>query len=321
MVMEQFQNNASTTLANSITAGATSIAVVSGASFPATGNFRVVIGIEIVLVTANSANTFTVLRGQENTTATPHPSGTSVLHELTQGSLLQFVGDAVLSGTYANLPSAAVAGRAQLDSDGPFWFQDTGSAWLPFGPVVPMTLPIDANYTWVNQGSALTSSANGSVVMTLQGAGSKQGRLRVLAVPATPYKITALLACVTEPIDYYNFGLIWRNSGAGTFVAFEMGQSTTYNMAVSKYNSPLSFNSSYKNVVANTLMQTGRPLWLRIADDGTNRLSSYSFDGSTFYTWHSVGRTDFLTADQVGWYVNNQNANAMQATLLSWVQN
>jgi hypothetical protein len=46
-----------------------------------------------------------------------------------------------------------------------------------------------------------------------------------------------------------------------------------------------------------------------------------STDGQNFKVIHTVGRTDFLTADQVGFFVNDQsNTIAAGMTLLSWKQ-
>jgi hypothetical protein len=72
--------SASTTLASSITATATSITVTSDASFPAP-NFYVYIGSEILLVTAvggKGNTTWTVVRGQQGTTAAAAAIGATV---------------------------------------------------------------------------------------------------------------------------------------------------------------------------------------------------------------------------------------------------
>ncbi len=72
--------SASTTLAAPMTAAATSITVASDTGFPAPG-FAVAIGSEILLVTAvgGSGNTtWTVVRGQQGTTAAPAATGTPV---------------------------------------------------------------------------------------------------------------------------------------------------------------------------------------------------------------------------------------------------
>jgi hypothetical protein len=59
----------------------------------------------------------------------------------------------------------------------------------------------------------------------------------------------------------------------------------------------------------------------KIADNGTNRIYSLSYDGTTFLDLYSVTRTTFLTPDQVGFYVNSgANQSTVTMTLLSWVE-
>ena len=95
--MEQFGNNASTTLNGSILSGATSLVVTSAANFPTTGNFRILvdsgINLEYMLVTAVSGTTFTVTRGQEGTTAVAHSSLVQVVHVVTAGTFANVRGD------------------------------------------------------------------------------------------------------------------------------------------------------------------------------------------------------------------------------------
>jgi hypothetical protein len=60
------------------------------------------------------------------------------------------------------------------------------------------------------------------------------------------------------------------------------------------------------------------PLFLQIGDDGTNRLVKFSADGQNFETFHSIGRTDFLTADEWGFYVSAPDTTyAIGLTVLS----
>ena len=95
MAIEQFNNLASSSLSGAITSGATSLVVVSAATFPTTGNFRILVDAEIMLVTAVAGTTFTVTRAQENTSATAHANGVPVTHSLTAGALTQTLADRV----------------------------------------------------------------------------------------------------------------------------------------------------------------------------------------------------------------------------------
>ena len=65
--------SATSSLANAMTAGATTMQVASGASFPSTNGFRVKVEYEIVRVTAGAGgSTWTVTRGIDGTAAVAH---------------------------------------------------------------------------------------------------------------------------------------------------------------------------------------------------------------------------------------------------------
>ena len=94
----QFTNNAATTLASGILAGATSLTVAAGtgALFPTlTGSqyFMCTLQntagttIEIVKVTARSTDTFTIVRAQESTTASAFSTGDKCELRLTAGEI------------------------------------------------------------------------------------------------------------------------------------------------------------------------------------------------------------------------------------------
>jgi hypothetical protein len=88
---EQFVNIAESTLDVSVDSDDTTLTVVDGSSFPATGDFRVTVGTEIMLCTARTGNDLTVTRGIEGTTAAAHSAGDDVVHTLTVESLGEFV--------------------------------------------------------------------------------------------------------------------------------------------------------------------------------------------------------------------------------------
>jgi hypothetical protein len=87
---EQYANNAQTTLSGnggSITSSATSMIVASASAFPTTGQFRVIVDSEIMLVTAVSGTTFTITRAQEGTSAASHNDGANVTQILTRDAM------------------------------------------------------------------------------------------------------------------------------------------------------------------------------------------------------------------------------------------
>lgn len=91
--MERISNFAQSTLEAAIGAADVTLTLANAASFPPDGNFRILIGRELLLVTAVSGNTFTVTRGIEDTNAVTHPIGSIVTAPLTAGAFLQFIED------------------------------------------------------------------------------------------------------------------------------------------------------------------------------------------------------------------------------------
>jgi hypothetical protein len=89
---EQFTNDASTTLNGAIGSADATLTVNSATGFPATGNFRVRIDNEILLVTSVAGTLWSVTRAVEAVAgvqaAAAHANGVVVTHVLTAGSLL-----------------------------------------------------------------------------------------------------------------------------------------------------------------------------------------------------------------------------------------
>ena len=92
MATDLFANNAQTTLAAGIAAGAVSLTVASSTPFPAvttaaTTQFRIIIDAELFIVTNVTGLTWTVTPGAEGTTQAAHANGATVTALLTAGAL------------------------------------------------------------------------------------------------------------------------------------------------------------------------------------------------------------------------------------------
>ncbi len=96
---EQFTNNASTTLNGAINNSVTSLVLTSASLFPTLGNFRIRIDDEIMLATAVSGSTLTVVRAQEGTAAASHADLATVRQVLTAGALQTMVPGIVIYKT------------------------------------------------------------------------------------------------------------------------------------------------------------------------------------------------------------------------------
>jgi hypothetical protein len=127
---QKFANAARGLLASAIGSGATTIEITEGGSlFPATSEddwFKAVLqdadGIEIVRVNARSGNTFTVVRGQEGTTARSFAQGSVFGQRVTAGDMedravYPSAGIPVSTGTAWETSKAAPAGEVVGTTD------------------------------------------------------------------------------------------------------------------------------------------------------------------------------------------------------------
>ena len=214
----------------------------------------------------------------------------------------------VTADLFANRPAAGQKGKLWLPTDGFTLAEDNGASWLPSGPAFPFTTPSDSGYSWVNQGTDTLTVGKDS----LQLVGGAQGNVqaivgRVKTAPATPYTLTMYARAILPSVNYMGYGLWFRDSGTTNFHAcgffFDNGLWTPGWSWNSSKGTGVGFTAHYQRVEA--LQQ---PMFMRIGDDGVNRKFSVSDDGQNWITVHTVARTDFLTANQIGYWVSDQNA-------------
>jgi len=136
----KYTNNATTSLATSINSSVTSLDVASGqgALFPTLSGADVFYAtlsnaggtVEIVKVTARSTDTFTIVRGQDNTTAASWSAGDKVELRVTAVGLTAM---AQVANNLSDLPSASTArtnlGLATIAASGSA--SDLGSGTVP----------------------------------------------------------------------------------------------------------------------------------------------------------------------------------------------
>jgi hypothetical protein len=227
--------------------------------------------------------------------------------------------DIVLTSAYASRVAAATEGRLFLPNDGLYVERDTGAAWVPWGPLFPMTAPVDGDFSWTNQGGASVVTTFGGIYLSTPLSASVNYRIRRKAAPSTPYTVTAWVLHNLTNVSNQSCGICFRQASDGKLVIFALDASATgFSLGVFKFTNETTFSATY---VSRAAFALGPQVCLRIADNGTNRICSVSTDGQNFKVIHTVGRTDFLTADQVGFFVNDQsNTIAAGMTLLSWKQ-
>ena len=210
-------------------------------------------------------------------------------------------------------PAASNDGNLFLPNDGFYTERDTGAAWVPWGPIFPMTVPVSGDYAWFNQGGASVVITNGGIHLSIPSSATTNFRGRTKAKTA-PYTITAAFLLNFYPSNFTRaFGLFFTDD---TKVhGFGVGFNNTYQLSSTKWTDSTTIDTNYTT----TAYQIFSPvLWLRIADDNTNRVSSFSADGINWVVFHSIGRTDHLTATKVGFGGDALNSQVAGLTLLSW---
>lgn len=192
-----------------------------------------------------------------------------------------------------------------------------------YGPLFPLTDPTLQTWAWVNQGDATvaTNVVAGSKWISLEAPiqASRNLRIRKKATPSAPYVVDVTFL-VTRPVwgDAGVAGVLWRESSSGKLVTYTtLILSGAAKLSGDKWNSPTSANSGYFQFVAPGI---GVGLVFRLLDDGTNRECWLSLDGLNFILVHSVGRTDFMTADEIGFLAEGYHTGTTFMNVLSWYE-
>lgn len=237
------------------------------------------------------------------------------------GSGTTAASDIILSDVYASRPAASDEGRLFLASDSLLLERDTGAAWAPWGPIFKFTEPISGDFSWINQGSATIDTSQGGIYLYAPANSGDSLRVRKKSAPSTPYTID--IGFITQALrsNFFAAGFVWRQSSDGKLISaqLEIDATVQTSIGVLKWNSATSYSANYVN--PNLERPCGGPMWIRCTDNGTNRLVSISYDGIHWLQVHTIGRTDFLTADEVGFFVNVNNATYSHSMwLLHWAE-
>ena len=192
-----------------------------------------------------------------------------------------------------------------------------GGGGTNWGAVYSLTPVVLTDFTWVNQGSASATQQGDSVYLSVTNGSGEALRILKKAAPATPYTVTAALIGIVYPnSSVAEMGIGWRENSSGNLVVARHDYSGTVRaLSVTKHNNTTAGVAHY--VVANTA-PPATVFWWRLEDDGTNRKVYFSNDGVNFLQYHSVGRTDYLTADEIGFFVGGNSSAFVGMTLLSW---
>jgi hypothetical protein len=226
---------------------------------------------------------------------------------------------AIYTSAYGSPPATPGEGDLWMPSDSFYELRYNGSAWVPWGPLFPLTLPPTTGWSWDNQGSATVDTSKGGLRLDSPADAAAALHVYHRAAPSVPYVITAIMLIDIYAVNYNSAGLCFRQSSDGKIHAFHLGLETALLLRSNKWTNSSTFSAHYDGGGFSMLHHRLWPAFLRIGDDNTNRICSISVDGQNWYTYKTIGRTDFLTADQVGIFVKPQNGTyGCGMNLLSW---
>jgi hypothetical protein len=293
MAFEQFTNDPSTTLNGGINDSVTSLVVNDGSLFPTTGNFRILINSEILLVTSISTNTLTVVRAQEGTSAAAHSDTDDVILIVTAESVKNVMQDYYpFVGNTAEL----VPQNVLLDSSG--------------------NLLTDASFTWTNQGASTTEDLdNGNIRVQFPLTTGSNVRVFTRSAPSTPYVITASIAGTINNDADGHMGMVFRESSSGELYTFALYGNRT--IRILKYTNPTTFSADLFAAAEWHVNENAN--WMRLEDDGTDLNFYYSPNGIQWHLVATEGRTVLMAGgpDEVGVYGNSNSTGISMGMILT----
>ena len=274
-LVESYANSANTTLNGAINNAVTSLVVTSAAGYPNSGQYRILVDAEIMLVTGGQGTTtWTVTRGIENSIAASHLTGAQVRFIITAASLqeLQWKDKIVIPSSVGHI----------LDDD----FDDASldPAWVRVDNATDA-----ANVTWTESSDILSVKNVGA------GAASRYHALmKPLGAISFPVTIEIATRHFSQyAINYFMLGVMfsdgitygsgkqiqtrpYTNGSIATALRLSTTTNTGFNTEVTPYES-----LNYQTI--------GGPFFHRLIWSAAN----------TFQTWFSP--------DGVSWFQNSVN--------------
>jgi hypothetical protein len=285
---EVFKNDADTTLNGGINNSVTTITVTDGSVFPSTGNFRILIEDEIILVTARSTHVLTVERGVEGTAADSHSDSAVVTHIITAQSIANLVKDNSALAFISPALNRIEENGVLLDS---------------------------SDFTWVNQSTSVAADVGGTISIVAPATSGENCRILARTAPGTPYAVVAAI----QGLAIYesgapSLGIGFRESGTGKLHTFGFGITNTNSQRLVLYDftDPDTYGGTSRlSGLNDKWIHIGSPTqWLKIEDTGTNLVYSVSLDGIVWVEMLSHSRTAHMSGgpDEVFFYINMNSA-------------
>lgn len=192
--------------------------------------------------------------------------------------------------------------RIGFPGNSPYLVRDIDGVFTYHGILRELVPPVIDDFTWFNQGSSVINDDYVAAWVTCAAGSNPNVRGLVKAQPAKPYKIDVLCAYQSGAVGSQFGGVCWRDSAGGGLVVAQVNNNST--IVIQKYTSPTALSANYASVALSNYAQVSVPVFIRLEDNNTSRIVSVSVDGKHWQAIHTIGNTDFITANQVGFVAN-----------------
>lgn len=219
-------------------------------------------------------------------------------------------------------PASPTTGDVNNPPGSPFYQRWSGSEWAQYELThhAALTTVPTSGWTWRNQGGASVATTYGGRRMVLPTSAADL-RLEERTCPATPWTLDALVR-VSSPVigTFVRSGIIIMASGGRAYFAgmYVPGSGSSTKLEISQWSAVGTFSSQ----TLITEEQSGtEQVWIRVTDNGTNLVISFSRDGITYHQALSETRATWLTGgpSTIGYGGSCNNATyAAGSWLLSW---
>jgi hypothetical protein len=193
------------------------------------------------------------------------------------------------------------------------------AATLPFANYA---VPVDANFSWVNQGGATSTQL--ATAVYLYGPPTAPDSLRIrqksIANTSTGVISIAFLPNSADSTAAASLGIVLRESGTSKVLVLRYACGTV-NPGLGLY---VTYGPSATSLTTNPLVayyMPPTPVWMRVSISGSNYVFAISADGTSWLDVKTLAKTTPFTtaADQWGFFVDAPSSNSgIGMTLLSF---
>lgn len=216
------------------------------------------------------------------------------------------------TGTWASRPATPRKGDIYFATDAPLLsVAPSDNNWLTWGPIFNLTPPNLTGFNWNNQGNATLTQRSDLTVLETQGNAGVNLQQYLATAPTPPFSLTIGFKFHPQA-STSTAGIAIRQSSDDKIMTFHILFTTGAFVDISRFTNSTTFSS---NAAISVLAPNRIFTWFRYRDDSTNRYFEFSNNGIDWIIAFQETRTTFLTANQVGFFINNQNSKISKLLL------